>query len=42
MVVPILGMVVATLVEKKRLILAEKEKGGNTSFFSMSVFWLDP
>ncbi|CAH1436216.1 unnamed protein product [Lactuca virosa] len=33
MVVTILGMVVATLVEKKWSILAEKEKGGLQEFF---------
>ena len=42
MVITILGLAVAAMVEKQRLIVAEKEKGGNKRFLSMSVFWLSP
>ncbi|KAL7613678.1 hypothetical protein Lser_V15G08762 [Lactuca serriola] len=42
MVITILGLAVAAIVEKQRLIVAEKEKGGNKRFLSMSVFWLSP
>ncbi|KAI3519983.1 hypothetical protein L1887_09203 [Cichorium endivia] len=40
MIISILGMIVAALVEKHRLIVAERE--GNVRFLSMTVFWLAP
>ncbi|XP_024973211.1 protein NRT1/ PTR FAMILY 5.6-like isoform X3 [Cynara cardunculus var. scolymus] len=42
MIISILGMVIAAVVEKQRLIVAGKEKGGKARFLSMSVFWLAP
>ncbi|KAF8395178.1 hypothetical protein HHK36_019120 [Tetracentron sinense] len=44
MVFTVIAMIVAALVERKRLSIVEKEivQGGRTGSISMSVFWLTP
>ncbi|KAJ9541792.1 hypothetical protein OSB04_028298 [Centaurea solstitialis] len=42
MIISILGMVIAAVVEKQRLVVAGREKGDKARFLSMSVFWLAP